>query len=315
MGTSIYRVTGIVLSTVIALLGVAVTILLYYAGQDGLDLFYKDSTYRDEQHRIHKRMPTDDWYGVLILRGWAFGFIYVVPGLTGITASLFFNKCFMVVHLLIGTLALVAGSFLYTAGVYAFIVYKVFVANGTILKYNTWPWDCEYIRYDDTFEQKYVDERCTVGRRTTIYLIVAAAVTFVAWLFVLSELLYCGFTFHNIGKDDKKSKKSSERPPTDRPRRRNYQRQRAPPSESTLTTDVPAATASDNISNTSQTDTTPTFSTLQKRESPLQNLENSQTDGAMGHNITDGSSADEKKDVSASVEMVQVVEIQEVTPL
>jgi hypothetical protein len=29
----------------------------------------------DEHHRIHKRMPTDDWYGELLLKGWAFGFV------------------------------------------------------------------------------------------------------------------------------------------------------------------------------------------------------------------------------------------------
>lgn len=55
-------------------LGAGVAVLLYYAGKDGLNMFY-NGTYKDEDGRIHKRMPTDDWYGHFVLRGWAFGFI------------------------------------------------------------------------------------------------------------------------------------------------------------------------------------------------------------------------------------------------
>lgn len=196
---TIYRVTGIFLSSTIALLGVTVAVLLYYAGQEAILLFYTDSTYRDEHLRIHKRLPTDNWYGELVLKGWAFGFIYVVPGLSGITASLFFNRFLTVLHVILTVLAVFVGSFLHTGGCLTLIIYRLLVVEGAS-RYNPWLSDCIYT---DINESTTEDKRCLTGHRALALSIAAICVAFVGWIFLLAETLYTGFIFHNIGKSRK----------------------------------------------------------------------------------------------------------------
>ncbi|XP_045195567.2 uncharacterized protein LOC123551024 isoform X2 [Mercenaria mercenaria] len=320
MGTTIYRVTGIMLSLTVAVLGAATAVLLYYAGQDGIDLFYKDSTYMDEHHRIHKRKPTDDWYGELILKGWAFGFVYVVPGLTGITASLFFEKVPMVIHLIIAILALVAGSFIHTAGTMAIILFRVFTVNG-VIRYDSWPGDCIYIRYEDGLQQEVNDEKCETGRKALNLAIAAASVILVAWVFLLSEILFCGFTYHNIGKNHKKSVTTAQRRDEDisQPRERRSKRRRTPAPPHISTTEEQASASHNTASDvTPPTQTTPTFSTFQKRKGTSEAATSQQHDNnaydPMEETGTEQADTAPASDVPASVEMADV-QHGEITPL
>lgn len=317
MGTFIYRVTGIALSLTVAVLGAVASILLYYGGQDGIDVFFKDSTYMDEHHRIHKRMPTDDWYGELLLKGWAFGFVYVVPGLIGATASLFFEKCIMILHVVVAVVFLIAGSFLHTAGTMAIILFRVFTVNG-VIRYDSWPSDCIYVRYNDGLQQDVADEKCESGRKALNYAIAAASVTLVAWVFLLCELLYVGFTYHNIGKKNTKTVKETVRPEEERPRRRTYpQRKRAPPPPRASrpeaeTTSGPSTSYDNVVQDTPTAQTTPTFGTFQKSEnigatSSSQCYDNATFDIADEGNVND-TKADIVSDKPVSPEMVEIQE-------
>lgn len=56
--------------------GVATSVVLFYAGQAGVDLFYpNDEIVRDARGRLHRKSPTDDAGGLLLLRAWAFAFV------------------------------------------------------------------------------------------------------------------------------------------------------------------------------------------------------------------------------------------------
>ncbi|XP_052812046.1 uncharacterized protein LOC128239450 [Mya arenaria] len=167
MGVKFYKVTGILLSVTVVVLGAVTTIVLYFAGQSAIDFFYTGTT-RDVDGRIHRRQLTDDWYGVFFLRGWAFGFVYITPGIYGIASSLFFNKCLMGVSVVVETLAVTAGSFLHSVGALGLLHYYFVVSEGAS-KHDPFLTDCFFSKMQTTdtypIQPVPVNERCEQGRK------------------------------------------------------------------------------------------------------------------------------------------------------
>ncbi|WAR07849.1 hypothetical protein MAR_017807 [Mya arenaria] len=171
MGVTFYKVTGILLSVTVVVLGAVTTIVLYFAGQSAIDFFYTGTT-RDVDGRIHRRQPTDDWYGVFFLRDWAFGFV-------------------MGVSVVVEILAVTAGSFLHTAGALGLLIYYSVVAEGASKHDPT-----------DTYpiQPVPVNERCEQGRKLFALAVGAVCVAFLAWFLTLITLLCRGFLIHHVPK-------------------------------------------------------------------------------------------------------------------
>ncbi|XP_052809660.1 uncharacterized protein LOC128238126 [Mya arenaria] len=206
MGVTFYKVTGILLSVTVVVLGAVTTIVLYFAGQSAIDFFYTGTT-RDVDGRIHRRQPTDDWYGVFFLRDWAFGFVYITPGIYGIASSLFFNKCLMGVSVVVEILAVTAGSFLHTAGALGLLIYYSVVAEGAS-KHDPFLTDCFFSKMQTTdtypIQPVPVNERCEQGRKLFALAVGAVCVAFLAWFLTLITLLCRGFLIHHVPKPQKK---------------------------------------------------------------------------------------------------------------
>lgn len=205
---TVYRITGFFLSLTVLCLGCGCTVLLYFAGQKGVDFVYtSQNLFKDAENVIRLRNPSKDWYGEAMLRGWFAGFIYMLPGASGIISSLFYYKCPMIFHLVISIILVFVGSFLHTAGAIAILLYR-FLLLGGIYRHNVLLGDCIFVR-DAEIPLEYVDDRCMLGRKALIMAIAALSLMLLTWIFIFADILYRAFTYSNIKKFGKTGRKAS----------------------------------------------------------------------------------------------------------
>lgn len=185
---TILKITGLGLSFTILLLGCVSTVLLFGAGQSGVNYLFPSKQLHKEN--AQQRNPSSSWQGVFMQHGWFAGFIYMLPGAAGLISSTYHYKYLKITHLILSTVLIIVGSFIHTILGITMLLYRLFVMGGAV-RHNASLVECIYI------SDLSADVSCLAGRKALKATIVAAALMFLCWIFILFDFLFRALTFSN----------------------------------------------------------------------------------------------------------------------